>query len=73
MTDVHSYEVMNQHGWSQVLHKNWLLIASEVGIPLCMGNHHTQDRCTSPTPGKTTSTGGDDKKMPQDQDGKAVT
>ena len=35
--DVPSYEVTNQHGQSQVLHQNWLLlIASEVGIPLCM-------------------------------------
>ena len=40
--DVPSYEVMNQHGCSRVLHQNQLLlIASEVGIPLCMGNHHT--------------------------------
>ena len=50
MTDVPSYEVMNQHGWSGVLHQNWLLlVTSEVGVPLCMGNHHTWDRCTSPT------------------------
>ena len=34
MTDVPSYEVTNQHGWSRVLHQNWLLlITSEVGIP----------------------------------------
>ena len=26
MTDMPSYEVMNQHGWSQVLHRNWLLL-----------------------------------------------
>ena len=69
-----SYKVTNQHGWSQVLHQNWLLlIMSEVGVPLCMGNHHTQDRCTSPTPHKTTSLGGDEKMMPQEQDGKVVT
>ena len=49
-----------------------LLIMSEVGVPLCMGNHHTWDRCTSPTPRKTTSLGGDEKLMPQGQDGKAV-
>ena len=43
--DMPSYEVMNQHGWSQVLHQNHLLlITSEVDIPLCMGNHHTWDR-----------------------------
>ena len=64
----------NQHGWSQVLHQNQLLlIASEVGVPLCMGNCHTWDRCTSPTPCKTTSAGGDEKKTPQEKDGKVVT
>ena len=74
MADVPSYEVMNQHRWSQVLHRNQLLlIASEFGVPLCMGNCHTQDRCTSPTPCKTTSLGGDGKRMPQEKDGKAVT
>ena len=71
--DVPSYEVTNQHGRSRVLHQNWLLlIASEVGIPLCMGNHHTQDRCTSPTPHKTTSLGGDKKMTSQEQDGKVA-
>ena len=74
MADVPSYEVTNQHRRSQVLHQNWLLlVASEVGIPLCMGNHHTWDRCTSITPCKTTSSGGDEKMTPQEQDGKAVT
>ena len=74
VTDVPSYEVTNQHGWSQVLHQNQLLlIASQVGIPLCMGNHHIQDWCTSPTPCKTTSLGDDGKMMPQEQNGKVVT
>ena len=72
--DMPSYEVTNQHGWSWVLHWNrLLLIMSEVGIPLCMGNRHTRDRCTSPTPCKTTSSGGDEKMTPQEQDGKVVT
>ena len=57
--DVPSYKVMNQCRWSQVLHQNQLLVTSEIGVPLCMGSHHTQDRCTSPTPHKTTSVGGD--------------
>ena len=40
-TDIPSYEVTNQHGKSCILHQNQLLlITSEVGIPLCMGNHH---------------------------------
>ena len=73
MADVPSYKVMNQHGQSQVLHQNWLLVASEVGVPLCMGSHHTQDRCTSPTPYKTTSVRGDGKRTPQEEDGKVVT
>ena len=60
MADVPSYEVTNQHRRSQVLHQNWLLlIASEIGIPLCTGNCHTWDRCTSPTPCKTTSVRGE--------------
>ena len=68
------YEVTNQHRQSWVLHQNrLLLIMSEVGVPLCMGNHHTQDRCTSPTPCKTTSLGGDEERMPQEKHGKAVT
>ena len=72
--DIPSYKVTNQHRQSQVLHQNWLLlVASEVGIHLCMGNCHTWDRCTSPTPCKTISTGGDEKKKPQEKDGKAVT
>ena len=74
VADVPSYEVMNQHGWSRVLHRNQLLlIASEVGIPLCMGNCHTRDRCASPTPCKTTSSGGDEERMPQEKHGKAFT
>ena len=45
----------------------------EVGIPLCMGSHHAWDRCTSPTPHKTTSVRGERKRMPQENNGKAVT
>ena len=74
VTDVPSYKVTNQHGRSRVLHQNQLLlIASEVGIPLCMGSHHTWDRCTSPTPCKTTSARRERKRMPQEKSGKAVT
>ena len=72
--DMPSYEVTNQCRWSQVLHQNWiLLVATEVGIPLCMGTCHTWDRCTSPTPCKTTSSGGDVEIMPPEQNGNAVT
>ena len=60
MTDIPSYEVMNQHGKSLVLHWNrLLLVASEIDIPLCMGSCHTQNSCTSPTPHKTTSVRGE--------------
>ena len=73
-TDIPSYEVMNQHGRSCILHQNQLLlIASEVGNPLCTGTHHTWDRCISPTPCKTTSVGGETKWMPQENNSKAVT
>ena len=73
-TDVPSYEVTNQNGKSQVIHWNWpLLVASEVGIPLCIGIHHAWDRCTSPTPCKTTSTRGETKMTPQENNHKAVT
>ena len=74
MADIPSYEVMNQHGWSWVLHQNQLLlVTSEIGIPLCMGSHHTWARCTSPTPCKTTSVRGNKKRTPQEKSGKVVT
>ena len=74
MTDVPSYEVMDQHRWSWILHQNWLLlIMSEVGIPLCIGVHHAWDRCTSPTPYKPTSKGSEDVMMPQESSGEVVT
>ena len=74
MTDVPSYVVMNQNGKSWVLHWNWLLlVASEVGIPLCIGICHAWDRCTSTTPCKTTSTRGEMKMISQENNGKAVT
>ena len=51
MTDIPSYEVTDQCRWSDILLQNWLLLLmSEVGIPLCIGLHHAQDICTSPTP-----------------------
>ena len=57
---VPSYKVTNQCGWSWVLHQNQLLlVASEIMVPLCMGSCHTWDSCTSPTPCKTTSIGGE--------------
>ena len=74
MTDIPSYEVKDQHGWSCILHQNWLLlVTSEVGIPLCIGVHHAWDRCTSPTPHKPTSKGSEDMMMPQESSGQVVT
>ena len=46
---------------------------SEVGIPLCIDVHHAQDRCTSPTPHKPTSMGGEIEMMLQKNIGSAVT
>ena len=67
-TDVPSYKVTNQHGRSQVLHQNQLLlIASEIGVPLCMGSLHVWGRCTSPTPCKTTSVRGERKRTSQEK------
>ena len=64
-TDVPSYEVADQCGRSCILHWNQLLlVTSEVGIPLCIGVCHAQDRCTSPTPQKPISTGGETMMMP---------
>ena len=74
MADIPSCKVANQHRWSWVLHQNQLLlIASEVGVPLCMGSCHTQARCTSPTPCKTISVRGDEMRVSQEKSGKAVT
>ena len=73
-TDVSSYEVMDQCGRLCILYQNWLLlVTSEVGVPLCIGVHHTWDRCTSPTPCKPTSMGGEIEMMPQENIGSAVT
>ena len=45
VTDIPSYKVTDQCGWSCILHQNQLLlIASEVGVPLGTGICHTQDR-----------------------------
>ena len=56
VTDVPSYKVTDQCRQSCILQWNQLLlIASKVGIPLCIGVHHAQDTCTSPTPHKPTS------------------
>ena len=49
VADVTSYNVTDQHGWSRVLDQNWLLLVmSQVGIPLCMGNCHTWDSVPAP-------------------------
>ena len=74
MTDIPSYEVMDQCERSHILHQNWLLlIMSQVGVPLCIGVCHAWDRCTNPTPFKPTSMGGEIEMMPQENIGSAVT
>ena len=72
--DIPSNEVMDQCGRSCILHWNWLLlVASEVGIPLCIAICHAWGRCTSPTPHKPNFTGGETKMMPQESSGSVVT
>ena len=73
MTDIPSYEVKDQHGNSYILHRNWLLIVSEAGIPLHVGVCQVQHGCTSPTPVKPTPRGSDSKTMPQEDDGLTIT
>ena len=73
MTDIPSYEVTDQCRRSHILHQNWLLVASEVGVPLCIGIHHACDRCTSPTLCKPTSKGSESAMMPQESSGNVVT
>ena len=64
-TDIPSYEVMDQCRRSYILHQNCLLlVASEVGIPLCIGICHAQHWCTNPTLFKPNSTGGENRMMP---------
>ena len=49
--DIPSYEVTNQCGQSRILHCNQLLlIASETGVPLCVGVHHVQGQMYQPHP-----------------------
>ena len=60
VTDIPSYEVKVQHGNSCVLHCNWLLlIVSQAGVPLLVGDCQIQDGCTSPTPVTPTPRGND--------------
>ena len=73
-TDIPSYKVTDQCGRSCILHQNQLLlIASEVGIPLCIGVFYAWDRCTSPTQHKPTSMGDEIEMTPQENIGSAVT
>ena len=72
--DIPSYEVMNQHGQLCILNCNWLLlIVSETGVPLCVGVHHAQDRCTSPTPVRKTPKGSASKITPWVDSSLAIT
>ena len=72
--DIPSYKVKDQQGNSHILHCNQLLlIASEAGIPLCVGICQVWDRCSSPIPVKPTPGGSDSKTMPQEDNGLAIT
>ena len=72
-TDIPSYKVNDQHRYSHMLHCNWLLIASEAGIPLCVGVHQAWHGCTSPIPVRPTLRGSDSKTTPQEDDGLVIT
>ena len=73
MRDIPSYELMDQHRQSLILHQNQLLlIMSEVGVPLCIGVCHAQDGCTIPLC-KPTSKGSEGRKTPQEDSGWVVT
>ena len=74
VTDVPSYEVMDQCGQSCILHHNWLLlVASETGVSLCVGVYQAQDRCTSPTPVNLTPRGSDSVTIPWEDSSLAIT
>ena len=73
MTDIPSYKVTDQCRRLCILQWNWLLlVASEAGVPLCIGICQAWDRCTSPTPFKASS-GGETEMTPQESSGSAVT
>ena len=74
MTDIPSYEVMDQHRQSCILHWNLLLlVASETGIPFCVGVCQACNWCTSPTQVKPTPKGIERENMPQVASGLAPT
>ena len=52
---------------------DFFLLHQKSVIPLCIGICHTWNRCTSPTPCKTTSTRGEMQMTSQENNGKAVT
>ena len=74
VTDVPFYKVTDQHGQSCILYWNWLhFIASETGIPLCMGDCQAQNWCISPTPVKPTPKRSKSENMPWVDSGLAIT
>ena len=65
-TDIPSYEVMDQHGQSGILHCNQLLLVqSATGGPLRVGVCRVQEQCASPNPVKPTPKGSGSEIMPQ--------
>ena len=63
----------NMDGHESCTETGFFSLHQRLAFPLCMGNHHTWNRCTSPTPCKTTSSGGHEERTPQENNGKAVT
>ena len=74
MTGIPSYEVMDQHRQSCIIHCNQLLlIMSETGVPLCVAVCQAWDWCTSPTPVKPTPKGSGSENVQWVDSGLAIT
>ena len=74
VTDIPSYEVITQSGQPCILHHNQLLlIASEPGVPLCVGVCQACDQCTSPTPIKPSPKGSERETTPWEDSGPVIT
>ena len=72
--DVPSYEVMNQCGWSPILHQNWLLlVTSEIGNSLVYGQPSYMGQVYQPHPMQDYLCRRWKKMTPQEESGKVVT
>ena len=63
----------NIDGHKSSTETGFFLLHQRLAFPYVWVTIITWDRCTSPTPHKTTSLGGEEEMTPQEQNGKAVT